>query len=236
MRIRSWKTRSAAVGAVAVTALALGLPSAAQGRTPQCRVFRGDPERTVATLTSRSLCTQGELDALYAGLGAGPMPTYASVARGYWRWDPGYTADTLEPAHDRLTSRFFWNGKIFYTRPGGGWLVNRYGDDAVDAFPAQVTYGPGQWDGHRAILVDYTKCPRPDSQFASLFLHDEMRRVQTGVYLGFGWWAGSKTWPGDHGQAKRFVTFVLDLTRPGVPGALPTIRTPTGCQPRLPSQ
>ena len=152
------------------------------------------------------------------------MPTYGTSASGYWRWDDAY--DPLGPSQDQYSIPPSWGGKVFYTDRDGGWIVNRWEGDAR-VFPGRASFGSGM-DGKRAILIDYSRCANPDSQFASLLLHDEIRLVQRDVYLGVGWFEGSRAWTAANGVSaqltqpfepyRRQVFFVLNFHHPDLTG------------------
>jgi len=220
---KRWRLRLGTAAVLASMVLGVGASLPAKAAGDDCRVHGGDPDATVATLNSRS-CTQGDLESLFAGLEAGPMPKSGSEASGYWRWDQSYVPDSL-PAGlateaDRAMSGV-WRGKVFYTDEHGGWIANR-GDADARAFPARVSYGAAH-DGRPAIMVRYNGCFRPDSQAAGLLLYDEVRRVQPDVYLGLGW----GRIPGS-GVERRYVFFTLNFHQPDVGGTAANV-LPTDC-------
>jgi hypothetical protein len=242
---KRWSIRFGTAAVVAATVLGQWASLPAKAADDDCRVHGGDPDTTAATLKDRTKCTQDDLDRLYASLGAGPMPTNGTSASGVWRWDNAW--DPLGPTQDQFSVPPSWDGKAFYTDAEG---INRWAQDAR-AFPGRVTYGSGM-DGKRAILIDYSRCATPDSQFASLFLHDEIRLVQRDVYLGFGWLENSRAWAAANGVSgqvtrpfdpyRREVIFVLNFHHPDVqtgvagidpplPASVPGTTQALGCVP-----
>ena len=162
------------------------------------------PERTVENL--RFHCNQEQLDTLYQSLPAGPMPQYGSKARGYWRWYPD--AQGLDEPGNRLMNLLVWQGKTFYTNETGGYMMNRVVADQ-EGFRSAVYFANGWLDGQPAIIVDYGEA---GDYPADAIFRDEIRMVQPGVYLGFGW--RNREHPPWTGERFERITFILDFVHP----------------------
>jgi hypothetical protein len=80
----------------------------------------------------------------------------------------------LAGAKSGLT-HLLWRGKLFC--PDEGTLVNQW--RGLQAIHANVSPGPSWLDGKPAIILDYSSTSRVWSD-----VHDEMREVSPGVYLG----------------------------------------------------
>jgi len=97
-------------------------------------------------------------------------------------------------AHARLTrfaraSVFPWGGKSFSSESeSNGRGVNRV-RLVGDAFPFATRFGPSVLDGRPCLILDYDQ---PENPWAIRQIHDELREVGRGVYLGPAMW---KTWP-----------------------------------------
>jgi len=227
---RQWRLRVGTAAVIAATALGLCVTAPAKAADDKCHAHGSDPDATAAMLADRGKCSQSDLERLYGSLGAGPMPN--CPASGIWRWDDAY--DPVGQQQDQFSIPPSWGGKVFHTDSDGGWAINRWEGDAR-AFPARVTYGSGM-DGKRAILIDYSQCATPDSQFASLLLHDEIRLVQRDVYLGMGWFEDSRAWAAANGVSgqliepfkpyRRQVIFVLNFHHPDLTGLAAVVSLP----------
>ncbi|GEE01711.1 hypothetical protein nbrc107696_21570 [Gordonia spumicola] len=113
----------------------------------------------------RTTCSQASIDRLFRTTDAGPIPM--GVYRGQARPMGGPNTG----ASSAIGS--VWAGKHFYR----GWLTNRvFGGEAL---PANVYYGRSAIDGRRVIRIDYARSGLGG-------LHDEIRRLGNGVYLGYG--------------------------------------------------
>jgi hypothetical protein len=97
-------------------------------------------------------------------------------------------------AHSALrrvaSSRVFpWGGKSFQSKDEAtGTGINRvilYGD----AFPFATRFGPSVLDGEPCLILDYDQ---PENPWAIRQIHDELRQVSPGVFLGPAMW---KSWP-----------------------------------------
>ncbi|MEW6472620.1 MAG: hypothetical protein AB1679_10140 [Actinomycetota bacterium] len=162
------------------------------------------PERTVESL--RFHCDQAQIDGLYQSLAAGPMPHYGAKARGYWRWYPD--ARGLDEPGNRLMNLLVWQGKTFYTHETGGYMMNRVVADR-EGFRSAVYFADGWLDGRKAIIVDYGAA---GDYPADAIFRDEIRMVQPGVYLGFGW--RNREHPPWTNERFERITFVLDFVHP----------------------
>jgi hypothetical protein len=178
-------------------------PAGAGPTAGECRVS-ALPAETVDSL--RFHCDQPQIDTLYGSLPAGPMPPYGAKARGYWRWYPD--AQGLDEPGNRLMNLLVWQGKTFYTNETGGYMMNRVVADR-EGFRSAVYFANGWLDGRPAIIVDYAQA---GDYPADVIFRDEIRMVQPGVYLGFGW-RNREHPPWTRERAER-ITFVLDFLRP----------------------
>jgi hypothetical protein len=134
------------------------------------------------------------------------MPQYGAKARGYWRWYPD--ARGFDEPGNRLVNLLVWQGKTFYTHETGGYMMNRVVADR-EGFRSAVYYADGWLDGRPAIVVDYAQA---GDYPADLIFRDEIRMVQPGVYLGFGW-RNREHPPWTRERAER-ITFILDFIQP----------------------
>src|SRR5438445_4800974 len=130
------------------------------------------------------------------------MPAYGSPARGYWGWSPNFVGPE-EFAMNQFVNMAIWQGGTFYTRADGGFKENRVFANE-QSLPGKVYYGPGYFDGGRAIIVDYEAeedeaCAAPSdpncagARFMALWFRDECRQAQPGIWLCFGWKPVGKT-------------------------------------------
>lgn len=117
--------------------------------------------------------SQEELDEIYAGADAGPIPHGDSA--GATLVFPG------TPLYEKVTqSTMVWEGKVFDCPDPAvpGTLINKVNGQLT--FRADVYYGDSTHDGRPCIIIDYSKAP----EFAMFKLKDEIRKVGDGVYLG----------------------------------------------------
>lgn len=142
----------------------------------------------------RSECDQKQIDGLYYSLPAGPMPGIAE-SHGYPR--PCAGCESLDPAISLLAQQL-WQGQNFYTTDTGGYAMNRVlgGHEQLLAY---VTFGPSYFDGKPSIVLDYPK--------NVWFIRAEVRWVQEGLYLGYGY-----VQLGD--SRFRFTNYILDTMHP----------------------
>ena len=130
-----------------------------------------------------------ELDAIYR---AAPPPT--SVARGKLTGrmlamrgaDRGVLGRWLRAL--ALSPKFVWQGKTFVD--DGGY--NRVFVDGVlgrqHVFPFASRIGPSMFDGKPTIVIDYDRDANP---WWMRRIHDEIREVAPGLYLGLDLWKRS---------------------------------------------
>ena len=121
--------------------------------------------------------SQQELDTLFTGSDAGPIPQ--GEADGTAIIAPG-TAYSLEIA--TLIKYFAWPGKIF--DPATGQLKNRIGPFGLNAIIANVSKGVSWLDGKECIVLDYSQ-----TSVVAHWIRDEIRLIQPpGLYLGKVYW------------------------------------------------
>ena len=138
------------------------------------RDTRRAPARDVARLLALG---RAELDALFAGSEAGPVPD------GEYR---GTLIAPLSPAFLRgagtLAGGLVWRGKVFDAKAG---VVNRVLPFGLRAVAAEVRRGPSRLDGRECIVLDYSR-----SSLVARGVRDELRLVRPGLYLGRAHWHG----------------------------------------------
>jgi hypothetical protein len=87
------------------------------------------------------------------------------------------------------TSGFPWEGKSFEaTGDERGTGINRVrlgGGGRHRLFPFRTSFGPSKVDGRPAVLLDYAL---PDNPAVIRAIHDEVREVSPGLYLGPACW------------------------------------------------
>lgn len=158
---------AAALGVGAMTAVA---PAEAAPRCPGSVSERTSPVATAAAL--RDSCSQAQFDRLFRTADAGRIPLGPMNGQTRLVGAPNSAASSAAAA--------IWSGKTFHR----GWLTNRaLGGEIV---PADVFYAPSVVDGKRVIRIDYRRSGLP-------FAHDELRRLDNGVYLGYGFLNGAKS-------------------------------------------
>jgi hypothetical protein len=122
-----------------------------------------------------------ELAALYR---AAPAPATPAIADGRldgrmlaWRWG-SLRALARSP-------RFVWQGKTLSA--GGGY--NRVNLGAVlgrqQIFPFATRIVPSLFDGKPTIDIDYD---RPENPWWMRHIHDELRQLEPGLFLGLDLW------------------------------------------------
>ena len=120
---------------------------------------------------------QAELDALFTGSEAGPIPNgqadgTAIVASG----------TAFSPNIARFVSLFAWQGKVFDAK--AGMLRNRIGPFGLNAIIAKVYKAPSWLDGKECIVLDYS-----ETSTVAHWIRDEIRLIQPpGLYLGKVYW------------------------------------------------
>lgn len=88
---------------------------------------------------------------------------------------------------------FVWGGKSFQsTGTKSGMGVNRVSVPGVlgsqNLFPFDTLFGPSAVDGKPALILDYDKTENPPYIRK---IHDEVRQVSPGVFLGPAMWKGA---------------------------------------------
>lgn len=120
--------------------------------------------------------TQAELDALYTGAEAGPIPD--GEGKGTAIFAPGTTFnDDLAQA----VNLFAWQGKIFDAEHG--FLRNHILPFGLKAIVAKVYKAPSWLDGKECITIDYS-----ETSIIAQWIHDEIRLVAPHLYLGKVYW------------------------------------------------
>jgi hypothetical protein len=131
---------------------------------------------------------QAQLDALFTGAPAGPIPD--GEGKGTAIVAPG-TEFTDEIAE--FISFFAWQGKVFDAKTGV--LRNKILPFGLNAIIATVAPGPSWLDGKECIVLDYSK-----TSLIAKWIRDEIRMVGPGLYLGQVYW-----------DKKRLLQFVLQF-------------------------
>jgi hypothetical protein len=84
-----------------------------------------------------------------------------------------------------LSPTFLWSGKNFWA--GGG--VNRICVPGLigrqELFPFTSSIGPSLFDGWPTLRIDYD---RPDNPWFMRRIHDEIRELEPGLFLGLDLW------------------------------------------------
>jgi hypothetical protein len=108
------------------------------------------------------------------------------AARGL---DAGFPARALRGL--AAAPAFPWGGKSFHAvSADAGTGINRvHLLGRHQLFPFQTRFGPSVIDGRRAILLDYDL---PDNPLLIRKIHDEVREVSPGVFLGPAMWKSAK--------------------------------------------
>jgi hypothetical protein len=121
--------------------------------------------------------SQAELDALFTGSEAGPLPE--GQAEGTAIVAPG---TTFSANIAKFISVFAWQGKVF--DPKAGQLKNRIGPFGLNAIIAKVYKAPSWLDGKECIVLDYS-----ETSMIAHWIRDEIRLIQApGLYLGKVYW------------------------------------------------
>lgn len=128
---------------------------------------------TVAQLLKMS---QAELDTLFKGLEAGPIPE--GQAEGTAIIAPGTTfSDEIA----KIINIFAWQGKVFDSK--AGVLRNRVSILGINAIVARVYKDKSWLDDKECIVLDYS-----ETSLLAHWIRDEIRMVQPGLYLGKVYW------------------------------------------------
>lgn len=119
---------------------------------------------------------QAELDTLFKGLPAGPIPN--GQAEGTAIIAPGTTfSDEIA----KMVNIFAWQGKVFDNQ--AGVLRNRILPFGLNAIVARVYKDKSWLDDKECIVLDYS-----DTSLLAHWIRDEIREVQPGLYLGKVYW------------------------------------------------
>jgi hypothetical protein len=83
------------------------------------------------------------------------------------------------------SSLFPWGGKSFTSRDEAhGRGINRV-RGVGDLFPFETRFGPSALDGQPCMVLDYNQ---PENPWPIRQIHDELRELGKGVYLGPAMW------------------------------------------------
>ena len=126
----------------------------------------------MTTVTDLLAMSQAQLDALFTGLDAGPIPD--GEAKGTAIIAPG-TQFSGEIA--RMINIFAWQGKVFDGKEGV--LRNHILVFGMKAIIAKVYKGESWLDHKECIVLDYS-----ETSMIAGWVRDEIRMVQPGLYLG----------------------------------------------------
>ncbi|WP_240193943.1 hypothetical protein [Gordonia sp. PDNC005] len=156
------KSLSVFAAGCAATAALVAVPAQADAapRCPTTVIAATSKAATVSAL--RNTCSQAGVDRLFRAAQAGALPVGVYNGQARPIGGPNNGASSAIGG--------VWAGKHFYR----GWLTNRV--LGGEALPANVYYGRSAVDGKRVIRIDYARSG----------LHDEIRRLGNGVYLGYG--------------------------------------------------
>lgn len=135
--------------------------------------------------------SQDELDALFAGAEAGPIPD--GEAEGTAIVAPG---TLFTPVIAKVFNVFAWQGKSFDRQ--NGLLRNRILPFGLNAIIARVYFGKSLLDGKDCVVLDYS-----ETSLVAHWIRDEIRAIAPGVYLGKVYWAEN-----------RLIDFVLEFDTP----------------------
>lgn len=126
-----------------------------------------------AVLHTRS---RAELDDIFRGSPAGPIPTGRSDGTAILF--PGSGIDAVLRV---LIRALIWKGKVF--RPESRDLKNRLTPFDVPLIRAEVYEGDSWFSAGPAIILDYSR-----SSLVARWIRDEIREVEPGLYLGQVFW------------------------------------------------
>ncbi len=134
--------------------------------------------------------SQDDLDALFSGVEAGPLPS--GEADGTAIVAPG---TRFTPVISRFINSFAWQGKVFDRERGV--LRNRILPFGLNAILATVYKDKSWLDGKECIVLDYS-----DTSLLAHWIRDEIREIQPGMYLGKVYW-----------DDNRLIDFVLEFDK-----------------------
>lgn len=120
--------------------------------------------------------SQQELDELFSGVEAGPIPD--GEAEGTAIVAPG---TKFTPLISKFINSFAWQGKVFDSEKGV--LKNRILPFGLNAILAKVYKDTSWLDGKECIVLDYS-----DTSIVAHWIRDEIRCIAPGVYLGKVYW------------------------------------------------
>lgn len=148
-----------------------------------------------ATIRSWLSKSREELDEIYRRAEPGEIPT------GDTQGTAILAGSALSKVVAVLARIFAWQGKVFdlFSADGqSGILVNKISPFSLKFIVAKV-YRDNSWlDGKGTIVIDYSK-----TSFFAKVIRDEIREIETGVYLGKVWWG-----------KKRILDFALTCETP----------------------
>jgi len=159
----------------------------------------------VASLDALTAFTYGELEQMYRRAELTRLPEGETAGRMLaWRGlDGGLLASALR--RFARSPAFVWEGKTF-TGDGG---VNRVQLRGVlgrqNIFPFAMRVGASLYDGRPTIVIDYDRADNPPWMRR---VHDEIREVAPGLYLGLDLWRA-------RARSIGLVWFALDARRAG---------------------
>ncbi|MBV9287533.1 MAG: hypothetical protein JO288_06885 [Hyphomicrobiales bacterium] len=136
--------------------------------------------------------SQADLDALFSAHDAGPIPD--GEAEGTAIIAPGTVFSSEIAAAINI---FAWKGKVFDA--GAGFLRNEILPFGLKAIVARVYKAPSWLDGKECIVLDYS-----ETSLLASHIRDEIRLVDTGLYLGKVYW-----------DKKRLIDFSLKFRKAG---------------------
>jgi hypothetical protein len=154
------------------------------------RAEPASPPRPSHTLASLAAMSVDELGRLYA---RGTAPASVAALDGHPRGrmlavrglDAGLAADALRGISG--AALFPWGGKSFTSRDAAsGAGANRvHLGGRHQLFPFLTRLGPSVVDGQPTVVLDYDL---PDNPGLIRAIHDEVREVSPGLYLGPAMW------------------------------------------------
>ncbi len=112
------------------------------------------------------------LDELYKESETGEIPVGPTQG-----WPIVFPGSFFAPIVATLARLFLWQGKVF--DPNEGTLRNKITPFRIKAIKAKVYRDKSWLDGEDTITIDYSK-----SSFVARMVHDEIREVEPGLYLG----------------------------------------------------
>ena len=128
--------------------------------------------------------SRDELDEIYKQAEPGQIPD------GDTRGTAIVTGSTLAKLYARFARLFAWQGKVFDLFPPdktNGILINKITPFSL-TFVVATVYKDKSWmDDKETIVIDYSK-----TSFFFKKVRDEIREVESGVYLGKVWWGRTR--------------------------------------------